>query len=75
MSSELSSKTSTRELDPLGFHPRDQPSIDQLDPLHHVSVSRVRALFRLPQSQATNHQQMHVGTVEIPVTSRITAPS
>jgi hypothetical protein len=74
-SSKLSSKTSTRELDPLGFHPRDQASIGQLDPLRHVSVSRVRAPFRPPQLQATNHQQMPVGTAETPVTSRITAPS
>jgi hypothetical protein len=73
--SELSSKTDTRELDPSGFHPRDQASIDQLDPLHHVSVSRVRAPFRPPWLQATNRQQMSVGTAETPVTSRITAPS
>jgi hypothetical protein len=72
---ELSSKTGTRELDPLGFHPRDQASIGQLDPLRHVSVSRVRAPFRPPQSQATNRQLMPVGTTETPVTSRITAPS
>jgi phosphoenolpyruvate carboxylase len=74
-SSKLSSKTSTRELDPLGFHPRDQASIDQLDPLRHVSASGVIAPFRPPQLQATNHQQMPVGTAETPVTSRTTAPS
>jgi hypothetical protein len=34
--SELSSKTVTRELDPLGFHPRDQVSIDQLT--HSVTL-------------------------------------
>jgi hypothetical protein len=73
--SELSSKTVTRELDPSGFHPRDQASIDQLDPLRHVTVSRVRAPFRPPQLQATNRQQMPVGTAETPVTSRIIAPS
>jgi hypothetical protein len=72
---ELSSKTVTRELDPSGFHPRDQASIDQLDPLCHVTVSRVRSPFRPPRLQATNRQQMPVGTAEIPVTSRITAPT
>jgi hypothetical protein len=51
--SELSSKIGTRELDPSGFHPRDQASIDQLDPLRHVSASRVRAPFRAP-SVASN---------------------
>jgi hypothetical protein len=73
--SELSSKTVTRELNPLGFHPRDQASIDQLDPLRHVTVSRVRAPFRPPRLQATNRQQMLVGTAETLVTSRITAPN
>jgi hypothetical protein len=73
--SELSSKTVTRKLDPLGFHPGDQASLDQLDPLCHVTVSRVRAPFGPPLLQATNRQQMHVGTSETPVTSRITAPS
>jgi hypothetical protein len=73
--SEHSSKTVTRELDPLGFHPRDQASLDQLDLLRHVTVSRVRAPFRPPRLQATNRQQMPVGTAETPVTSRITAPS
>jgi hypothetical protein len=43
--SELSSRTVTRELDPSDFHPRDQASVDQLDPLRHVTVSRVRAPF------------------------------
>jgi hypothetical protein len=75
MSSELSSKTGTREFDPLGFHPRDQASKSQPDPLRHVSVSRVKAPFRLPPLQATNHQLMPVGTTETPVTTRITAPS
>jgi hypothetical protein len=74
-SSELSSKTGTRELDPLGFHPRDQASFDQLDPLHHVSANRVRAPFMPPRLQATNRLQMPVGTAETPVTSRTTAPS
>jgi hypothetical protein len=74
-SSELSNRNGTRELDPLGFHPRDQASIDQLDPLRHVSASRVRAPFRQPRLQATNHQQMPIGTAETPVTSKTTAPS
>jgi hypothetical protein len=73
--SELNSKTVTRELDPLGFHPGDQASLDQLDLLRHATVSRVRAPFRPPLLQATNCQQMPVGTAETPVTSRITAPS
>jgi hypothetical protein len=42
-SSGLSSKTGTRKLDPLNFHPRDQASVDQLDPPRHGSVSRVKA--------------------------------
>jgi hypothetical protein len=71
-SSELSSKTGTREFDPLGFHPRDQASLDQLDPLRHVSASRVRAPFMPPRLQATNRLQMPVGTAETPVTSRTT---
>jgi hypothetical protein len=74
-SSELSSKTGTRKLDPLDFHPRDQASVDQLDPPRHGSVNRVRAPFMPPQLQATNHLRMHVGTAEIPVTSRTTVPS
>jgi hypothetical protein len=73
--SELSSKTVTRELDPSDIHPRAQASIDQLDPLRHVTASRVRVPFRPPRLQATNCQQMPVGTAETPVTSRITAPS
>jgi hypothetical protein len=65
-----SSRTGTRRLDHLGFHPRDQTSVDQLDPLRHDSASKVRALSIPPQWQATNPRQMHVGTVVIPVTSR-----
>jgi hypothetical protein len=72
--SELSSKTVTRELDPLGFQPGDQASLNQLDLLCHATVSRVRVPSRPPLLQATNRQQMPVGTVETPVTSRITAP-
>jgi hypothetical protein len=34
-----------QKLDPLDFHPRDQASVDQLDPPHHGSVSIVRAPF------------------------------
>jgi hypothetical protein len=75
MSSEHSSKTGTRKLDHLDFHPRDQASLDQLDPLRHGSVSRVRAPFKPPQLQATNHQRMRVGTAEIPITSRTAVPS
>jgi hypothetical protein len=74
-SSGLSSRTSTRRLDPLDFHPRDQASVDQLDPPRHGSVSRVRALSMPPQLQATNPRQMHVGTAEILVISRTIVPS
>jgi hypothetical protein len=74
-SSGLSSKTGTRRLDPLDFHPREQASVDQLDPPRHGSVSRVRALSMPPQLQVTNPWRMHVGTVEIPVISRTTVRS
>jgi hypothetical protein len=47
-SSGLSSKIGTRKLDPLDFHPRDPASVDQLDPPHLGSVSRVRALSMPP---------------------------
>jgi hypothetical protein len=60
---------------PFGLPPGDQASINHLDPLHRATVSRVRAPFRHPPLQATNRQQMPVGTAETPVTSRITAPS
>jgi hypothetical protein len=73
--SELNNKNVTRKLDPLVFHPEDQASINHLDPLHHATVSRVRAPFRHPLLQATNCQLMPVGTAEIPVTLRITALS
>jgi hypothetical protein len=74
-SSGLSSKTGTRRLDHMGFHPRGQTSVDQLDPLRHDSASKVRALSIPPQWQATNPRQMRVGTVVIPVTSRTTVRS
>jgi hypothetical protein len=73
--SGLSSKTDTRRLDHLDFHPRDQTSVDQLDPPRHGSASRVRALSMPPQWQATNPRRMHVGTAVIPVTSRTTVRS
>ena len=74
-SSGLNSKTGTRRLDPLDFHPRDQASVDQLDPPRHGSVSRVKAPSMPPQLQATNPRRMHVGTAEIPVILRTTVPS
>ena len=70
-----SSRTGTRRLDHLGFHPRDQTSVDQLKPPHRGSASRVRALSIPPQWQATNPRRMHVGTAVIPVTSRTTVRS
>jgi hypothetical protein len=73
--SGLSSKTGTRRLDHLDSHPRDQTSVDQLDPPRHGSASRVRALSMPPQLQATNPRRMHVGTAVIPVTSRTTVRS
>jgi hypothetical protein len=72
---ELSSRTGTREFDLLGFHPRDQASTSQLDPLCHVSVRRGKVPSRPPPLQATNLQQMPVGTAETLVTTRIIAPS
>jgi hypothetical protein len=41
-SSELSSRTCTREFDLLGFLPKDQDPTKQQGLLHHVSVSRVK---------------------------------
>jgi hypothetical protein len=70
-----SSRTGTRRLDHLGFHPRDPTSVDQLDPLRHDSASKVRALSILPWWQATNLRQMHVGTTVIQATSRTTVRS
>jgi hypothetical protein len=72
---EESSKTGTRRLDHLDFHPRDQTSVDQLDPPRHDSGSRVRVPSMPPLWQATNPRRMHVGTVVIPVTSKTTVHS
>jgi hypothetical protein len=53
-SSELSSRTGTREFDLLDFHLRDQASTSQLGLLRHVLVSRVKVPTRPPPLQSTN---------------------
>jgi hypothetical protein len=61
---ELSSRTGTRELDLLGFLPKDRASTSQQGPLRHVSARRVKVPSTPHLLQATNLQPMLVGTVE-----------
>jgi hypothetical protein len=58
-----------------GFPPKGPSFIRPVGPTPSRFSQQSQSSFQAPRLQATNRQQMPVGTAETPVTSRTTAPS
>jgi hypothetical protein len=57
-----------------GFPPKGPSFNRPAGPTPSCFSQQGQSSFQAPRLQATNHQQMHVGSAENPVTSRTTAP-